>query len=101
MLRISRTCIMRIYVLGRRALVEIKEPLKEVVACCVKVGTSNIVREVEFEWRTGQFLSEEVDLVQEEDLQCVHQQGQSRRREKNLQLVYQRTTVNYILSRRE
>jgi hypothetical protein len=41
---------MRIYLLGRRALVKADEPVKEVVASGVVVGTSLVVREVLFEW---------------------------------------------------
>ena len=46
LLCIRRTRIMRIYLLRRRALVEADEPMEEVVACSVIIGSSLIVREV-------------------------------------------------------
>jgi hypothetical protein len=56
---------MRIYALGRWALVETDEPVEEVFACGVVVVSSLIVWKVVSEWRAGQFLGEEVDIVQE------------------------------------
>jgi len=49
LLRICRTCIMRIYLLGRRALIEADEPVQEVVACGIVASPSLIVREIIFE----------------------------------------------------
>ena len=68
LLRISRACIMRIYLFGRRALVEADEPVEKVVACGVIACSSLVVREVFFEWRSRKFVGKEIDLVQEEDL---------------------------------
>jgi hypothetical protein len=59
---------MRIYLLRRRALVKADEPMEEVVVCGAVIGTSLIVGEVVLKGRTREFLGEEIDLVQEQDL---------------------------------
>ncbi len=46
LLCIRRTCIMRVYLLGCSALVEADEPMEEVVACGVVIGSSLVVGEV-------------------------------------------------------
>jgi len=56
---------MRVYSLGCGTLVEAGEPMKEVVACGVVIGSSLIVGEVVLKRRTREFLGEEIDLVQE------------------------------------
>jgi len=60
---------MRIYLLGRRAPAKADKSVAKVLASGVIVGSSVIDREVVWEvvleWRVGQFLGEEVDLVQE------------------------------------
>jgi hypothetical protein len=61
---------MRIYLLRRRALVK-ADPMEEVVVCGAVIGTSLIVGEVVLKGRTRKFLSEEIDLVQEQDLRCT------------------------------
>jgi hypothetical protein len=55
-LRIHRTCIMRIYLFRHRALIEGDEPMDEVVACGVVIGSSLIVREMVLKGRTREFL---------------------------------------------
>ena len=59
---------MRIDLLRRRALVERHEPLEEVRARGVVVVAPCIVWEVVAERRFGEFLGEEVDLVEEKNL---------------------------------
>ena len=65
LLGISRICIMRIYLLGRRTPIESDETASEVVACGVVVGSSLIVLEVVFERWAAQFLGKQVGIVQE------------------------------------
>jgi len=48
---------MRIYLLGCGALVEADEPMEEVVACGVVVGSPLVVGEVVLKWQTREFLS--------------------------------------------
>jgi hypothetical protein len=56
LLCIHRTRIMRIYLFRHRALVEGDEPVDEVVACGVVIGSSLIVREMVLKGRTREFL---------------------------------------------
>jgi hypothetical protein len=79
LLCIGRTRIMRIYLLGCGALVEADEPMEEVVACGVVVGSSLIVGEIVLKRRMREFLGEEIDLVQEQDLRGWFQYAKGRR----------------------
>jgi hypothetical protein len=79
LLCIRRTRIMRIYLLRRRALVEAAKPMEEVVACGIAIGTFLIVWEVIRKGRTREFLGEEIDLVQEQDLRGGFQDAKGRR----------------------
>ena len=58
---------MRIYFLRHRTLVEADEPMEEVVACGVVIGTSLVAREVVLKRRTRESLGEEINLVQEQN----------------------------------
>ena len=79
LLCICRTSIMRIYLLSCHALVEADKPMEEVVACGVKIGPSLIVREVVLKGRAQEFLGEEIDLVQEQDLRSGFQYVKERK----------------------
>lgn len=68
LLCISRTRIVRVNLLRRRALVEAHEAVQEVVARGVVVVAPGVVGEVVPERAAREFLGEEVDLVQEQDL---------------------------------
>ena len=70
---------MRVYLLRRRALVEADEPMEEVVACGVVIGTSLIVGEVVLKRRTRELLGEEINLIQEQDLRGGFQYRKGRR----------------------
>ena len=59
---------MRVDLLRRCALVERHEAVKEIVACCVVVVAAGVVGEVVTQWRPGQLLSEQINLVEEQDL---------------------------------
>lgn len=59
---------MGIDLLRRRALVEADETVEEVVARGVVVAAALVVREVVLERRARQFLGEEIDFVEEQDL---------------------------------
>jgi hypothetical protein len=87
LLCIRRTRIMRIYLLGCGALVEADEPMEEVVACGVVVGSSLIVGEIVLKRRTREFLGEEIDLVQEQDLRGRFQYAKGRREKMNPRLM--------------
>ena len=52
----------------RGALVEGNESLQEVVTRGVVVIATSVVGEIISQWRPGEFLHEQVDLVQEQDL---------------------------------
>ena len=60
-------CIMRIYLLLRCALVEADESMKEVVACGVVIGTSQVVEDVVLKRQTRELLGEEINLIQEQN----------------------------------
>ena len=59
---------MGVDLLRRSALVEGDKPLQKVVACSVVVITTGVVREVIAQRRPREFLHEQVDLIQEQDL---------------------------------
>jgi len=75
LLRIRGTHIMRMYLLGRCALVEADESMKEVVAGGVVIGTPLVVGEVVSEGRAGELLGGKIDFVQEQDLRNTRQYG--------------------------
>lgn len=58
---------MGINLLRGSRLVEGNEAVEQVVACCIVIVTTIVVREIVTEGRVYQFLLEQVDLVQEED----------------------------------
>jgi hypothetical protein len=58
LLGVCGTCIMCIYLLGRRALVQRYEPMKEVVACCIVTVPTRIIWEVVTERRAREFFGE-------------------------------------------
>lgn len=60
---------------GSRTLVQADKPVEKVITCCIIVIASSEVREVVFEWRTGQLFGEEIDFIQEQNLGRVHQLG--------------------------
>lgn len=72
LLRISRACVMRIYLFRRRGLVEGDEAVEEIVACRVVVVPASIIWEVVAERRTRELLRKQVDLVQEQDLNRIN-----------------------------
>jgi len=75
LLRIRGTRIMRVYLLGRCALVEADESMEEVVAGGVVIGAPLVVGEIVSEGRAGELLGEEIDFVQEQDLRDTRQYG--------------------------
>jgi hypothetical protein len=59
---------MRINLLRRRALVQADEPMQQVVASGIVVVATLVVGEVVGQGRAREFLGEEIDFVEEEDL---------------------------------
>jgi hypothetical protein len=70
---------MRIYLLRRRALVEADEPMEEVIAGGVVIGSSLVIGEVVLKGRAGKLLGEQIDLVQEQNLKGLCQYGKGSR----------------------
>lgn len=50
LLGICCTCVVGVYLLRRRALVERHEPVQKVVACCVIIVATSIIGEVVAQW---------------------------------------------------
>lgn len=68
LLGIRRTCIMGIDLLRRGTLVQAHEPMQEVITRGIIVVSACIIGEVFLERRAREFLGEEIDFVEEQDL---------------------------------
>jgi hypothetical protein len=68
LLSIRCASIMRVYLLGCRILIERNEAVKQIIASVVIVVAAGVVWEVVTKRRMWEFLSEQVDFVQEQNL---------------------------------
>lgn len=68
LLSVRCTSIVCVYLLCCGILIECHETVQQIVACSVVVITAGIVWEIITQWRERKLLSEQVDLIQEQNL---------------------------------